>query len=133
MKDYVQETGKDIRLTDFNGKAYTYGPQSSESDVYPLFKATATGIELDGNRLVMPIADLLADYAYATPEDAAWMGKIQISSTSIKPYLKTKRRTVIDQAIDDVVEKVTKVKMAVSRPLETLPDEITDDDYEEDF
>ena len=134
MKEYVQETGKDIRLNDFNGRAYTYGPVESESEVYPLFKATADGVETDGNRLVMPVVDLLSDYAYAAPEDSAWLGKIQLSSTSIKSYLKTKRRAVLDQAIDDVVEKVTKVKLQVSRPLETLPDEVTDEvtDEEED-
>jgi hypothetical protein len=133
MKEHVQETGRDIRLTDFNGKAYIYGPVESESEVYPLFKATVDGVETDGNRLVMPVVDLLSDYAYAAPEDAAWLGKIQISSTSIKSYLKTKKRAVLDLACDDVVEKVTKVKLAVSRPLETLPDEVTDEDEEEEF
>lgn len=132
MKEYVDGTGKNITLKDFNGKAYVFGPKEMESDVFPLFKATASGVEVDSqNRLVMPVVDLLADYAYATPDDTAWLGKIQISSTSIKTYLKTKRRTVIDQAIDDVIEKVTKVKLDVSKPLEMLPDEVTDDDYEE--
>ena len=133
MKKYVQETGRNIRLTDFNGKAYTYGPVESESEVYPLFKATADGVETDGNRLVMPVVDSLVDYAYAAPEDSAWLGKIQISSTSIKSYLKTKKRAVLDQAIDDVVEKVTKVKLAVSKPLEMLPDDEFDEDEDEEF
>jgi len=133
MKEHVQETGRDIRLTDFNGKAYTYGPVPSESEVYPLFKATADGVETDGNRLVMPVVDLLSDYAYAAPEDSAWLGKIQISSTSIKSYLKTKKRAVLDLACDDVVEKVTKVKLAVSKPLEMLPDDEFDEDEEEEF
>ena len=133
MKEYVDGTGKNITLKDFNGKSYVYGPKESESDIYPLFKATADGIGVDAqNRLVMPVVDLLSDYAYATPEDTSWMSKIQISSTSIKSYLKTKKRTVIDQAIDDVVEKVTKVKLDVSKPLESLPDEITDEDSEEE-
>lgn len=133
MKEYVQETGKNIRLNDFNGKAYTYGSVATESEVYPLFKATIDGVEMDGNRLVMPVVDLLNDYAHAAPEDTSWFRKIQISSTSLKSYLKTKKRTVIDQAIDDVVEKVTKVKLSVSKPLDSLPDEISDDDEEEDF
>lgn len=136
MKAYVQETGRDIRLKDFNGKAYTYGPVPSEADVYPLFKATATGIEIDAqNHPVMPIVELLHDYAYATPDDTSWMGKIQLSSTSIKSYLKTKRRAVLDQAVDDVVEKVTKVKLKVSKPLETLPDDDfeDEDEWEEEF
>lgn len=133
MKAYVQETGKNIGLKDFNGKAYSYGPVATESEVYPLFKATIDGVEMDGNRFVMPVVDLLNDYAHAAPEDTSWFRKIQISSTSLKSYLKTKKRTVIDQAIDDVVDKVTKVKLAVSRPLDSLPDEITDEDEEEDF
>jgi hypothetical protein len=134
MKEYVQETGKNIRLQDFNGKAYMFAPQESESDIYPLFKATATGIAVDAqNRLIMPVVDLLNDYAYAAPEDTAWLGKVQISSTSIKSYLKAKKRTVIDQAVEDVVEKVTKVKLGVSRPLDGLPDEVTDDEDDEDF
>jgi hypothetical protein len=133
MKEYVQESGKSITLKDFNGKAYLYGPQESVSEIYPLFKATATGVEIDQQgRLVMPVVDLLEDYAHATPDDTAWLGKIQLSSTSIKSYLKTKRRTLIDQAVDDVVEKVTKVKLAVSRPLDTLPDEVTDEDGQEE-
>lgn len=133
MKEYVQETGKSITLKDFNGKIYQFGPQESESDIYPLFKATATGVEQDGNRLVMPVVDLLADYAYAAPEDTSFLGKVQISSTSLKSYLKAKKRSVLDLAIDDVVEKVTKVKLAVSRPLESLPEEVTDEDEEEEF
>jgi hypothetical protein len=135
MKEYVQESGKEIRLTDFNGKSYTYGPQETVSEIYPLFKATATGVAVNAqNELIMPVVELLNDYAYATPDDTAWLGKIQISSTSIKSYLKTKRRTLIDQAVDDVVEKLTKVKLAVSKPLDSLPDEITDDEDEgEDF
>lgn len=132
MKAYVQETGKNITLKDFNQKAYIFGPQESESDVYPLFKATVDGVETDGNRLVMPVVDLLTDYAYAAPEDTAFLGKVQISSTSLKSYLKAKKRSVLDLAVDDVVEKVTKVKLAVSRPLETLPDEITDDEQDEE-
>jgi hypothetical protein len=132
MKEHVQETGRDIRLTDFNGKAYIYGPVESESEVYPLFKATVDGVEADGNRLVMPVVDLLTDYAYAEPGDTRWMGKIQISSTSIKNYLKTNKREVLDHAVDDVVEKVTKVKLAVSKPLEMLPDDVFDEEDEEE-
>ncbi|CAN5951007.1 unnamed protein product [Sphagnum jensenii] len=135
MKEYVQETGKPITLKDFNGKAYQFAPQESESEVYPLFKATATGIAVDAqNRLIMPVVDLLNDYAYAAPDDVAWMGKVQISSTSLKSYLKTKRRTVLDQAIEDITEKITKVKLAVSKPLDSLPEEVDDEsENESDF
>jgi len=133
MKEYVDGTGKNITLKDFNGKSYQFGPKESESNIYPLFKATATGVEVDAqNRLVMPVVDLLSDYAYASPEDSAWLGKVQISSTSLTNYLKTKKRAVLDLAVDDVVEKVTKVKLAVSKPLDSLPDDITDEDEEEE-
>lgn len=134
MKSYVQETGKSIMLKDFNGKAYTYGKVQSESVVYPLFKATAGGVEVDNqNRLVMPVVDLLMDYAHAAPEDSAWLSKVQLSSTSLNSYLKTKKRAVLDLSVDDVVEKIPKVKLAVSKPLDGLPDEINDDDEQEEF
>jgi len=131
MKAYVQETGKNIGLKDFNGKSYVYAPVKTESQIFPLFKATADGIEVDAqNRLVMPIVEAITDYAYAKPEDSAWLGKIQISSTSINSYIKTKGRVLLDQAIDDLTEKIPKVKLVVSKPLDSLPEEITDDDDE---
>lgn len=134
MKAYVQETGKPIMLKDFNTKSYVYGPVESQSSIYPLFKATAGGVEVDAqNRLVMPVVDLLSDYAYAAPEDSNWLGKVQLSSTSLTSYLKTKKRVLLDTAIDDVVEKVTKVKLAVSKPLESLPDSEFDEEDEEEF
>jgi hypothetical protein len=134
MKEYVDGTGKPITLKDYNGKAYVYGPQEFQSRVYPLFKATANGVEADPQgRPVMPIVDLLVDYAHAAPEDVAWMGKVQISSTTLNDYIKAKKRAVLDLAVDDVVEKITKVKLAVSKPLETLPDDISDEEEEEEF
>jgi hypothetical protein len=134
MKAWVQANGRPIILRDYNEKAFTFGPVESTSDIYSLFKATETGVEEDGNRLVMPIVELLTDYAYAAPGDTKWMQKIQISSTSIKSYLKTKGRAVLDQAIDDIVEKVTKVKSTISKPLDSIPDHIiTDEDEEEEF
>ena len=134
MKEFVQETGKSITLKDFNGKAYVYGPVDTEAEIYPLFKATADGIAVDHqNRFVMPVVEVLMDYAHATPEDTKWMGNIQISSTSIKSYLKAKKRTLVDQAVEDVVEKITKVKLAVSKPLDGLPEEVTDEEEEEEF
>lgn len=156
MKEYVQETGKNITLKDFNGKAYVYGPVPSESSVYPLFKKTADGIAArclqcgctleniphEGKcpncgggfvQPIMPIADLIEEYAKLSPGDTAWMGKLAISSTTFGTYLDKKDRVLLDQGIKDTVEKIPKVKLAVSRPLETLPDEIVDDDEEEEF
>ena len=136
MKDHVQASGKPIVLKDYNLKHYVYGPVESESAVYPLFQSTATGIATDkeGNP-VMPIVSLLMDYA-GVPEnkgDTAWMGKLVISSTKLNSYLGAKKRVDLDQACQDTAEKVTKVKMKVSKPLDELPpdDDEEDDDREE--
>lgn len=154
MKDYVQETGKNITLKDFNGKAYVYGAVESESQVYPLFKATADGIAArclqcgctlenmpyEGQcpkcgggfvKPIMPIADLIETYAQMSEGDTAWMGKLAISSTSFGSYLNKKDRVLLHQGITDTTEKIPKVKLAVSRPLETLPDTITDEEDED--
>jgi hypothetical protein len=156
MKEYVQETGKNITLKDFNGKAYVYGAVESVSEVYPLFKSTAEGIAArclqcgcalenmphEGQcpkcgggfvKPIMPIADLIETYAQMSEGDTAWMGKLAISSTSFGSYLKKKDRVLLHQGITDTTEKIPKVKLVVSRPLETLPDEIVDDDEEEEF
>lgn len=134
MVAYVQETGKRITLKDFNGKPYTFGPVPKESSVHPLFKATADGYAMNGDRPVMPVVDLLLDYAHAAPEDTAWLAKIQISSSALNGYLKTKKRVLLDQAVEDVVEKVTKVKIQASKPLESLPeDEFDVEEDDEEF
>ena len=129
IKDYVDGTGKPVIMRDYNGKIYVYGPVESESEVLPLFEPTADGIVTDkeGNPS-MPIVSLLMDYAHSTPDDTAWMGKIAISSSTISSALKAKKRVNIHQAIQDTANKVTKVKMKVSKPLDALP---LDDDDEE--
>lgn len=154
MKEWVDGTGKSIVLKDFNGKAYSYGPKESESEVYPLFKATADGIAArclqcgctlenmphEGQcpkcgggfvKPIMPIADLIENYAQMSEGDTAWMGKLALSSTSFGSYLKKKDRVLLHQGITDTTEKIRKVKLVVSRPLETLPDEIADDEDED--
>lgn len=134
MKAWVQANGKPIILKDYNGKAYSYGPEESVSDVLPLFEATADGIVMDreGNPS-LPIVSLLLDYAHATPDDVAWMGKIQISSSSFSSYLKAKSRVNIHQAIQDAAEKVTKVKLKVSKPLDVLPPDEEEETEENEF
>ncbi len=131
LKDHVNGTGKPVILRDYNGKSYVYGPVESESEVLPLFEASADGIVIDsqGNPS-MPIVSLLMDYAHSTPDDTAWMGKIAISSSTISSALKAKKRINIHQSIQDTAEKVTKVKMKVSKPLDALP-ESEEEDAEE--
>jgi hypothetical protein len=132
LKDYVNGTGKNVILKDYNQKIYLYGPVESESDVLPLFQPTADGIVIDeqGNPS-MPIISLLMDYAHSTPDDTAWMAKLVISSTAMKSYLKAKKRAFLDQAVSDTAEKVTKVKLKVSKPLDAIPEEVEDEDREE--
>jgi hypothetical protein len=155
MKEYVDGTGKNITLKDYNGKAYVYGAVKSKSEVYPLFKKTVEGIaarclqcgctfeniphegkcsSCGGGFVIpiMPIADLIEEYAKIYSDDTSWMGNLVISSTSFGSYLKTKDRVLLHQGITDTTEKIPKVKLAVSRPLDTLPEEITDDDQDEE-
>jgi hypothetical protein len=128
----VQATGKNVVVRDFNGKAYSFGPEETESEIYPLFQATADGIatDKDGNP-VMPIVSLLMDYHHATPDDTSWYGKLSISSTELKSKLKVKSRAFLHQAIQDTAEKVTKVKLKVSKPLDSVPDEEPDEESED--
>ena len=129
LKEFVQGTGRNVVLKDYNGKAYVYGPVEKESSTYPLFRKTENGIATDpqGNP-VMPIVGLLMDYAHATPDDTSWMGNVVISSTSLNKYLGTKKRAFLDQAVTDTADKVTKAILKVSKPLDAVPDEEPEDE-----
>lgn len=128
LKDYVQGTGRNVNLRDFNGKCYSYGPVPKESFQYPIFKKTADGIELDHlGRPVMPIIELLIDYAHSTPDDVKWMGNLLISSTKLTAPLGAKKRAFLDQAVTDTADPVTKTTLKASRPLETLEDDEPDE------
>jgi hypothetical protein len=138
MRAHVQGTGRPIVLRDYNQKAYSFGPVESESNIYPLFKKTADGIALDvhGNP-DMPIVSLLLDYAHATPDDTKWMGNLLISSTKLNSYLGTKGRAMLDQAVSDTADKVTKATLKVSKPLDSIDEEPDEGgegwDEDEDF
>jgi hypothetical protein len=134
MKAWVQANGKNIILRDFNQKIYSYGPEESEADIFPLFQATANGIATDreGNP-VLPIVSLLMDYHHSTPGDTAWFGKLSISSTELKSKLKAKSRAFLDQAIKDTAEHVTKVKLKVSKPLDAIDEDGDDEEWDDEF
>jgi hypothetical protein len=129
MKAYLQEKGKPIVLRDYNGKAYVYGPVEKEMEVYPVFKFSANGMELrDRVNPVLPIIDLLIDYAADNPGDSVWMRNLTISSSSLRKYLKTNKRSFLDQAVEDTAEKVTKTPLRVSKPLDAVPEELEDEE-----
>lgn len=154
LRDYVQESGKDVVLRDFNGKHYVFGPKEKESLAYPVFKKTANGIafrcqncglEIDravehgacphcGKMMipVMPIIELINDYAYATPEDVKWMGNLLLSSTKLSGPLATKKRAMLDQAVTDSADHITKAEVRASKPLDTLQEEEPEDREEWD-
>jgi PD-(D/E)XK nuclease superfamily len=134
LRDYVDGTGKKVILKDYMGRAYVFGPVESESKVYPLFEATATGIATDkqGNPL-MPIVSLLLDTTLVPPDDREWLSKLVISSTKIESALKAKKRVLAHHAITDAAEKVTKAPLKVSKPLDALPPEDEEEDGDGDW
>ena len=139
LKDAVQGSGRPVVLKDYNGKSYVYGPEETESSVYPLFQATEDGIMVDkeGNP-VMPIVGLLMEWANMEDNagDLAWLGKLTISSTKLDQYLSAAKRVHIHQAVTDTAEKVTKVKVKVSKPLDAVDvpeEEGNEDEWLEDF
>jgi hypothetical protein len=154
MKDHVQKTGKPIILRDYNQKAYLYGPVESESNVFPLFRSISESIATkcacgghfdyvpenglcpqcnDGYvRPIMPIVDMIVeDYAFGNTGDTKWMGNLVISPTKLNSYLGAKKRAFLDQACQDTAYKITKVKMQVSKPLDSIPEEEEDETGDE--
>jgi hypothetical protein len=131
MKARVQETGKPITVTDFNGKPYQFKGWESESKVYPLFQATADGIATDkeGNP-IMPIVSLLLDKDLIPLDDREWLNKLVISSTKIDGPLKTKKRVLAHQVITDKADKVPKVKFQ-AKEVDEIPDEMAEEETEE--
>ena len=137
MRAYVNETGKPVVLKDYNGKSYVFGPEEKESEIYPVFDyrdgrlqhRVVSGVPMP----ILPIIDLLDNYADGNPGDSEWMKNLVISSTSLKRYLKTNKRSFLDQAIEDVCDRVTKVTLRVSKPLDSVPEEedFDEDDWEE--
>lgn len=131
MRAYVQERGRGIVLKDYNGKAYVYDHVEVESEVYPVFKFIDQRMELrDGVNPTLPIIDLLIDYAAGNPDDSEWMKNVVVSSTPLRRYLKTNKRSFLDQAVEDAVVKVPKSPIRVSKPLDAVPEAEFDDDEE---
>ena len=115
MKAWVDGNKRNIVIHDYNGKAYSYGPQESTAKIYPLFQATAgsvatrcykcfsvfDNIPANGTcpkcqdslvRPIMPVVDKLEEYAYGNPEDTVWFGRLAVSSTELNSKLGTKHR-----------------------------------------
>lgn len=134
LKERVDATGRSVFLKDYNGKIYKFGPEEKKSKVYPLFRSDGKGgLQLDHRKKpMMPIMDLLFDQIHASPEDIAWMANLSISGTKLKQYLGTKKRVLLDQAVADAADEVTKIKMVVSKPLDAMPDEDDDEDEEDE-
>jgi hypothetical protein len=80
----------------------------------------------------MPVVDELVSYGEGNVKDTDWFGKLVISSTELNSKLGAKKRSFVDQLIQDKSDKVTKVKMKVSKPLDALPEEF-DEDSDNDF
>lgn len=138
LKERVDATGRSIILKDYNGKTYRFGPEERESATYPLFRAgEGKKLQVDHRgKPVMPIVDLLLDHFDTFPDDVDWMAKLEISGTKLKSYLGAKKRVLLDGAVKDVADKITKIKMTVSKPLdsvEDLEDEFDDEELEEEF
>jgi hypothetical protein len=133
LREHVDSTGRSVILKDYNGKIYKFGPEEKKSKAYPVFKRDGKGLAVDhqGN-FEMPVIDLLLDHAYALPEDTEWMANLVISGTKLNQYLGTKKRVLLDQAVSDVADTVTRIKMQVSKPLDALPDEEDDEDEEDE-
>ena len=127
----VNATGKNIVVKDYNGKAYSFGPEPSESQVFPLFQATTDGIATDNNgNPIMPIVSILLDTDAVPLDDRKWLGKLVISSSGLTTPLKAKSRVLAHQSIVDAAEKITKVRMKVSKPLDSIEEEPDEDDSE---
>ena len=145
MKAWIQANGRPIILRDFNQKCYSYGPTPSEGSIYPLFQATAESvatrcmkcfelfayIPADGQcpkchgmvRPIMPIVDKLEEYAHGNPDDTNWYSRLVISSTELNSKLSAKKRAFLDQSIQDAADKVTRVRVKVSKPQDSIVEE----------
>lgn len=95
------EVNGSIRYEDGNGRVYEYGEMPVPSTRYPLDRTTI---------------QVLEQYKQATGEDFL-DGKLSISSTTIKPKLKTKKRAALNEIFEEsIVETATKPKYAVRTP-----------------
>ncbi len=135
LKDYVNASGRNVILRDYNGKIYKYGPVESESKTYPLFKQSAQGgiVRDHHGTPILPIIDLLLDYIASAPDDTEWLPKLSISGTKLNSYLKAKSRVNIHQSITDEANKITKVSLKVSKPLDVLEEEDDEQDDDNEF
>lgn len=107
LKAYAEVDGA-VRYQDGNGRVYEYGEMAVPSTRFPLDRTTI---------------DVLEAHKNATGEDLL-DGKLSISSTTIKPKLKAKKRASLLQTFEDsIIETSTKPKFAVRTPDEGIVSE----------
>jgi hypothetical protein len=127
LADYVDATGRDIILRDYNGKIVKYGPVPSESSLYPIFVRKDKSILRDPHGdPIMPIIGEILEWIKEEPLDADWVPKLLISSTELNKPLGTNKRANLDQRIQDLAVKVSKPQLKV-----TYPKELEEGEYEE--
>jgi hypothetical protein len=56
-----------------------------------------------------------------------------ISSTELNSKLGAKKRSFLDQSCSDKADKVTKVKMKLSKPLDSIPEEFEEDSEDNEW
>jgi hypothetical protein len=127
LAEYVDATGRDIILRDYNGKIVKYGPVPSESSLYPIFVRKDKSILRDPHGdPIMPIIGEILEWIKEEPLDADWVPKLLISSTELNKPLGANKRAILDQRIQDLAIKVSKPQLKI-----TYPKELDEGDYEE--
>jgi hypothetical protein len=119
LRDYVQTTGRAITMIDGTGQQWEYDAHESAKKVYPL------------DRTLIRILD---DHTEATGEPWEEM-KLTVSSTSLTPKLKAKKRTNLRDTIEaSHLEMKAGVKYGFAKVLSDGSKEVDEDtrDYEED-
>lgn len=104
LKNRVDATGIPVEFLDGNGRPVQVGFTEHISQQFPL----------------LATLPFLFEHRDTYEDDVEWIGKLLISSTKLKQYLKTKRRAITHQAImDNAAVAVSKPKFGITLPAET--------------
>lgn len=128
LKAYVQETGRVVKIKDGNGRTITFGPEPSESMIFPLFQMKGHGkarhvVTGPDGHPVMPVVEILMDHIHSEPTDQSFLGDLVISSSKLNQVRRTNKRVLLDQAFQDEMPKIPKAKLKASKPKETVEDD----------